>query len=264
MRNKYTKEQVDHLSLPTKRLATILFAGLLILRLLDQALIAWIFGEQVPPAVYSWFATLIYLGLGSVLLLRRYDLHELNVDHLFMFFYLAGAVLLIVFYLPADARIVVTIPCLLILWAWINGDMSPSPKWSAEGRMWWLPLLSLLGIVPVYIYYIISTGRVPFAPGGLAGAFFRADLSMVVFEEFLFRGYLWDLLKSRRLSDWNVIFIQAGPFWAAHLGLHRSLYDVLFALPIGGILLGYMVLRTRSIGQSTISHFIFNILAALL
>jgi membrane protease YdiL (CAAX protease family) len=264
MTSKHAKAQMDQRSLIARRLATILFVGLLIFRLLDQALISWVFGGQVSPVVSSWFAALIYLGLGSLLLLRRYDLHELNVDHLFMFFYLAGAVLLVVFYLPTDARIVVTIPCLLILWAWVNGDMSPGPKWSAGSRTWWLPLLSLLAIVPVYIYFIISMGRIPFAPGGLVGAFFRADLSMVVFEEFLFRGYLWDLLKSHRLSDRKIIFIQAGLFWAAHLGLYRSLYDILFALPVGGILLGYVVLRTRSIGQSTIGHLIFNILAAFI
>ena len=93
----------------------------------------------------------------------------------------------------------------------------------------------------------------------------QAQLAAVVFEEVIFRGVLWTVLRNLGLKEIVVYFISAFLFWMAHFRylLQGSTYSFWFAIPLLAFLFGYMTWRTKSLTPGTIGHFLFNFLVAL-
>jgi len=74
-------------------------------------------------------------------------------------------------------------------------------------------------------------------------------------EEPLFRGFLWGYLRKLGWSENKILLSQAGLFAFAHVELLLAGWPISFALTfVGGVLLGWLVMRSRSISVSILSH----------
>jgi membrane protease YdiL (CAAX protease family) len=78
-------------------------------------------------------------------------------------------------------------------------------------------------------------------------------------EEPVFRGFLWGLLRKFGWRDgWTWLF-QAGLFGLAHLYYLESMpFMFWIGVPIGGLVLGWLAWRSRSIAASMVAHGVMN------
>lgn len=74
-------------------------------------------------------------------------------------------------------------------------------------------------------------------------------------EEPLFRGFLWGYFRKLGWSENKTLLSQAGLFGIAHLDLLLIGWPISFALTfVGGLMLGWLVMRSGSIGVTILSH----------
>jgi membrane protease YdiL (CAAX protease family) len=77
-------------------------------------------------------------------------------------------------------------------------------------------------------------------------------------EEPFFRGFLWGLLRKVGLKEIWIWLIQAGLFWLGHLYyLGKRPWSFWLVIP-GGLVLGWLAWRSRSIANSMIAHGLEN------
>lgn len=89
--------------------------------------------------------------------------------------------------------------------------------------------------------------------------FSRQLLNAAVFEEPFFRGCLWGVLKKYKCNETVIWLIQAGLFWLGHLYCFgEAPYSFWIIVPLGGLVLGLLAWRSRSITTSMIAHGIIN------
>lgn len=82
-----------------------------------------------------------------------------------------------------------------------------------------------------------------------------------VIEEPLFRGFLWGLLKQAKVREVWIWLLQTALFMVAHLYyLFSREYAVYFwiMVPVGGLVLGWLAWRSRSIATSVMAHGVGN------
>jgi membrane protease YdiL (CAAX protease family) len=79
-------------------------------------------------------------------------------------------------------------------------------------------------------------------------------------EEPFFRGFLWGSLRKLGLKDVWIWLIQAGLFWLGHTYalVNGAPWSFFFIVPVGGLVLGLLVWRSRSIAVSMAAHGLAN------
>jgi membrane protease YdiL (CAAX protease family) len=78
-------------------------------------------------------------------------------------------------------------------------------------------------------------------------------------EEPVFRGFLWGFLRKSGWREVWIWFFQAGLFALAHLYYLRTApLNFWFVVPIGGLVLGWLAWRSRSIATSMVAHGVMN------
>ncbi len=84
-----------------------------------------------------------------------------------------------------------------------------------------------------------------------------------VSEEPLFRGFLWGYLRKAKWRDGWIWLFQAGLFWLGHIYYFGKLpISFWLVAPAGGLILGWLAWRSRSITTSLAAHAAVNGLAA--
>jgi membrane protease YdiL (CAAX protease family) len=125
----------------------------------------------------------------------------------------------------------------------------------------------MLIFLPFLIYAFFSpTFRINVRSlGAVQTALINVNIFTVIFEEFLFRGLLWDYLSARSLQSGKVIAIQALLFWLAHI---PSVFDEWFffwiTLPFVSVMLGVLIYRSKSLTVTITTHFLYNFIVGLL
>lgn len=96
--------------------------------------------------------------------------------------------------------------------------------------------------------------------------FFITQLTnAAVFEEPFFRGCLWGVLRKFKCNEVVIYFIQVVLFWLGHLYYYQELpYSFWIIVPLGGLVLGFLAWRSRSISTSMVAHGIMNSLHHLI
>ena len=107
----------------------------------------------------------------------------------------------------------------------------------------------------------IQTVR-PLTAIGLAAAFFAFLGDSAVQEEPVFRGFLWGYLESFGLKQPVIWFVQAALFWIAHLRYLDRPFTFWLALPMAGLLLGWLSWKSKSIAASVLAHAAYNSMAS--
>ena len=99
------------------------------------------------------------------------------------------------------------------------------------------------------------------------GAFFLTFLfemgHSAILEEPAFRGFLWGYLEQRGWHPASIWQFQAALFWLAHLRYIDTPFTFWIAVPAGGLLLGWLSWKSKSISASLLAHAAYNSLGAL-
>lgn len=240
---------------------------LLLVRLADQYLPAWIFGTNTPDWYHHWYAGISYILTAVMVWLNRQRLAALNVDRLFVVILIFGGVLY-AFSLRYGAGVFVGITTGLIFWAHqTNQLVIKNPVPYPKGTGFLILLIIPLALLPILLFRL--TPKTPLDFDIFNTTFLGiliTQLAGIVFEEVLFRGVLWAYVLSLGLSEQAAFYIQAILFWISHrsLLLLSNPYSFWVTLPVAAILLGLMTWRAKSLTPSTISHFLFNFVSQLL
>jgi membrane protease YdiL (CAAX protease family) len=120
-------------------------------------------------------------------------------------------------------------------------------------------VLSLIILLILDFIYFFVIQKVTLFMGNMSvvDVAFFVNPPFLLAEEFVFRGLLWEFLRDIKFSENKIIYIQAFLFWLCHLYFAPIVLWILF--PLTSILLGYLVLRTKSITFSLFLHFLHNI-----
>lgn len=250
-----------------EKISNTILIFLLLVRLADQYLPAWIFRADIPDWFRHWYAGIAYILTATIVWLNRHRLAALNVDRPFMAALILSGVLH-AFYLKHGIGIFVGITAGLIFLAYqtnqlVFNKLIPYPK----GTRLFILFTILLALAPVLIFQLklktsldLDTFLTTFS------GILITNLAVIVFEEVLFRGALWVYLRSLGLNEQAAFYTQAILFWISHHGFLLLPNPYLFwvSVPILAILLGLMTWRSKSLTPSTISHFLFNFIGQLL
>jgi membrane protease YdiL (CAAX protease family) len=80
-----------------------------------------------------------------------------------------------------------------------------------------------------------------------------------VSEEPVFRGFLWGYLQKMGWRDVWIWLFQAGLFWLGHLFyINSAPISFWLLIPLGGLVLGWLAWRSRSIATSMAAHGVMN------
>lgn len=104
----------------------------------------------------------------------------------------------------------------------------------------------------------LGPGGEPATPGWLVSSLCFQLGYAAVSEEPLFRGFLWGYLRRWGLSPAWTAVVQAGLFWVGHLYYMDTGLNFWLCIPLASLLLGFVVVRTRSIAYSMALHTLLN------
>lgn len=255
----------------TARLVSVaLLLFLLLVRLADDYLPLWLFGPSVPAWFSWWYASILYACMALLVWLNRRMLQNLNVDRSFVVLVVVAGIWLFFSYDPAAgallAGVLIGAVALFIAWALLSNRLEFGPSSAHQARAGILVGTCVAPALLVLSRGVIANSLVAPVDIRAAGvAIVNANLFGIVFEELLFRGALWGVLRDLGLGDGVIIIVQGVMFWIAH---HRyfALQDWTIAwvlIPFLGIMLGVLAWRSKSIAWTTACHFLFNFAVGL-
>lgn len=250
-----------------EKISNVILILLVLVRLTDNYLGVWIFGENPPVWFQHWYAGMAFILTATIVWLNRHRLAALNIDRPFIVALIFGGVLY-AFYLRYGVGILVGIAIGLIFLAYQTNQLVLSnPVHYSKGTGLLMFLTILLPLVPVlFIGPTLKSTLDTNAFTTTLQQILITDLAAIAFEEVLFRGALWAYILSLGLSARTAFYSTAVFYWISH---HRFLalstpYSFWVSLPVQAILLGLMTWRSKSLTPSTISHFLFNFISQLL
>ena len=104
--------------------------------------------------------------------------------------------------------------------------------------------LKVGGEASIFSYFLVA----------LSVNFFQAS----IFEEPLFRGFLWGYLFKLVKDEKKVLLLQMLLFWVAHIKYIGAPATFWISVPLSGLLLGLLVWRSRSLTTSMFAHAAMN------
>jgi Type II CAAX prenyl endopeptidase Rce1-like len=217
-------------------------------------------------ALPSWYSYGYYFSaymLASVMIwINRNDLRPLNIDKPFLLIFIFSGIILSLYYLPTILGICTGLTTFFnfTLYREEYFKFSIVPKNYVQVSA--IIVIALLPFLVIYSWRLFSMG---FRESeSIWSILFSADLVGVTIEEVTFRSLLWMFLVKSNQSVVRIILLQAILFWIAHLEYISLPITFWFWTPWVSIWLGIIVWRSKSIAPSTLTHFIFNLLIALI
>ncbi len=253
------KVVIDRWLLSYKKNLTLLILCILLLLRFFSAYLSNVWGEYRD--YYYILATFPLLVI--VIWLNKDDPQSLHIDKPFILIVLLLGVLLTSTFLPSFLGVISGTGTVLIFILVIKQEIRFDKKKTKS-----VFVATIIGLIPVLILRMIVPGsfylnQILTSNNYDLGWIFTSRLWGVVYEEMLFRGLLWMALTDLKFEDKTILLVQACLFWVAHID---SLTRLSFwtTIPLSGLWFGYLVLRSKSLTPSTISHFVYNFTAALI
>ncbi|HLN64961.1 MAG TPA: CPBP family intramembrane glutamic endopeptidase [Symbiobacteriaceae bacterium] len=249
----------------------LLLAGLILLRFPVLAGLGTALGS-VPPWLDALFSTGTYLLNALLIFWERDRLEQFHIDGWTLGIYGLAPLLafladrnVAVYWVPLAFAAVLAVAFLL------TRTRLPAARGAA---LKWLGAALLVGIALAVCNGLLirwQTGRpfqfvfVPERLAMLVPAFLVQVTRAASFEEPLFRGFLWGYLRQAGWRDGWIWLLQAGLFMVGHI-YYLGRYNISFFLivPVGGLVIGWVAWRSRSIGASGIVHALGNSLGPLI
>jgi membrane protease YdiL (CAAX protease family) len=237
------------------RKVTFVFLVLLLTgRILETIYLAWKKTDilDVPLGWAMAYVIGAYFLISITLYLNRKDLRSLNIDRNFiMVFILFGALYTLL--LPSFILALIlgssTLFNLLLLSKRKFQFEDYSPNY---GKVLSLMLLFMMPDILI----MILTGKYPNLQSGTTdlNAALTSNPLLSVIEEVVYRGMLWSFLRAKNMNEGNIIYVQAVLFWFSHFNEYYNPVAFWVVIPLGSILLGLIVARSKSITFSSAVH----------
>lgn len=227
------------------------------IRLLDTIFAYWFSNEfaDVFDVFTYWYGTILYILMVSIVWINKNNLQNLNIDKSFVGILIIAGLVLSFFYVPPSWGIFVGLASLFLCSALRNKQFNfgkaISQNWGKNA------IFIASGFLPILVNYFLQT-KIVINSQSIFQALDVANLHGVVFEELLFRGMFWAYLLNLGISERKIIFVQALFFWIVHFQYFNRFWTFWFAIPVVSLVFGILVKRTKSLTQSTVSHFLYN------
>jgi len=215
-----------------------------------------------------------YLLTALLIILKRDSLSDYNMDIFALVIFMIAPVAELIFqyakvkytssgYMRADLwfRIAISLCLLIVLLIYRPKMRKRSTK---EILLWGLIAVVVgvgSGILTGKMAMLQGVQRVPDHASALVvtTSFFTQLGNAAVIEEPLFRGFLWGWLSKLNWKGHWIWLTQAGLFWLGHIYyLGAYPYSFWITVPLGGLVLGALAWRSKSIGTSMIGHGLIN------
>jgi membrane protease YdiL (CAAX protease family) len=197
--------------------------------------------------------------LGAVvLILNKEQLQDLNVDKPFIFIFLSAGIFM--FSVSGQAAFLILLAILYILVSLIKNKF----KFAPVDRNFWKIAILIFGIFLLLIIctqnkiYVMSTDF-----WESVFIYLQTKFALAIFEEFLYRGMFWMFLASLNVNPRKIVLIQAILFWLSHTQYLFEPFVFWVTAPIVSLLLGFIVLRSKSITLSSMAHILYNAFVAI-
>jgi len=205
-------------------------------------------------ALYGLIIFGSFAVIAVVIALNRDDLQRLNIDVFYVIVLLIAGIL--GFYeLPYNCFSAVAVTYLI--YAWLSKKIRFGiPDHSAVRISLWI-----VGIFAVA--FLVLSNFLNFPKIQQNAAYFVSVLIPgSICEEAIYRGLLYMFLNDMKFGESKILYTQAFFFWISHVNYLFSdpAWFWIFT-PAMGLTLGYVVLRTKSIGVSAMAHVLMNILS---
>lgn len=202
--------------------------------------------------------------LVIVIWLNRDNLQSLHIDRPFILIFILLGILLSIYFGLSILSLISIAGALFIFILFITNSLKFE---NPQQRQHWI-LVTLVGIFPVLLFRLLYPGLSFFMQTTEfntydAGWLLTYRLWGVVYEEMIFRGMLWMFLAGLNMKDKNIFLVQALLFWVAH---YDSLPRLSFwtIIPLISFWFGRLILHSKSLTPSTITHFFYNFTADLI
>lgn len=242
-------------------ISNFLLLFLLIVRITDQYLPSIIFKQDAPIWFNDYYSFSLYVLIFLLIWINRDNLKSYNINVTSLNILVFGGIILTI----QLSEVLLKVALLLIVsfFCWAKSQNLLRTHETTYYPTWVLIIFIffiVLAWLPVLLYSVPTQSTAGSRAINLSTAFFQAYLPGVVFEEFLFRGFLWGYLSKIKVDERIILLIQAVLFWISHhrfLLLHNT-YLFWLPLPIMALLLGWVVMKSKSLASSTIAHYLFN------
>lgn len=197
----------------------------------------------------------IYVLILLTIWINRNNLNEYNVDRSFFFILLGYCILLAWRYFPILLGIFMCVAVGFFIFEYRKNTYVFSESTLISPTIFGL----IIFVIIMPIVFSNYSGEKHITYEEIINSLVNANLFGVIFEEFLFRGLLWAVLRNRGLTESRIVLFQAILFWLAH---YQLLLDGTLSfwtsVPFVSVILGILVLRSKSLAISTIPHFLYN------
>lgn len=262
------EKQTDDLIF-NERISYVFLLFLLLIRFFDYYLPLWLFDAIAPEWFSHWYAGIIYILTAAIVWLNRHRASQLNIDRLYIVALILGGIFYTLNLVPYIG-VWVGVAAGIVTWAYQKNHFSfqSTASYVRPTKISILFLfLAMLSLVPA-VYFALDP-KMSIDTSLILDLFLsvlQIQLGAIVFEELIFRGISWAYLRGLGFGEKRIFYFQAFLFWTAH---HKALlsdnpYYFWAAIPISALLLGLIAWRSKSIGLSTIGHFLYNFIGQII
>ena len=259
--------------IPHHTITWLLIAGLFLLRIVLVGLLPTLV-RNLPGWVNSVYELCSYFLTAVLIWWERENLAEFFVDKLALLILILGKPYELVMYwsetrfsyFPRSDFYWLYLPIAVSLLLFTLFAGSALSKLQVKNWLWLLVGIIVGGLVGIVVGYLL---RVQFVTETIPP---RHLPTIVIFslpaeqlihaaisEEPFFRGFLWGGLHRSGWKDRWILLFQTVLFMIGHLYYFRSLpISFWIIVPLGGVLLGILAWRSRSIATSMVGHAFFN------
>ncbi len=118
----------------------------------------------------------------------------------------------------------------------------------------------VVGSILAVCIIILGTTADPAARQGLPSLFLETFPGSVL-EEVIYRGLLWMVLRNWGLSEPRTWLLTSALFWVSHINyVLDPPFNFWMFIPAVSLLLGYIILRSKSLTASALTHVLANVL----
>jgi len=214
---------------------------------------------RIAASFYLIYAVCALVPLTIIIILNRDNLQSLNVDKVFIFFFLfSGSAIFYAYFFPFGWLTGIT--TIFVFVYFVKGHLKfedPSPL-VLKISIWAGGAFIIGGM---FIFNSLTALKVQ----NVLELLFVRTIPGAVYEEMIYRGILWRFLKESGLSETKVFLFSSILFWISHVSyLLVDPFAFWFTVPITSIVLGLMVWRSKSITPGIVTHILINILLGLI
>jgi membrane protease YdiL (CAAX protease family) len=238
---------------------TLAIGAITVALLAAQRLLVVSSGE---PGFEPILDVVVYILVSAALLVNRHDPGALNIDPAFAAAWIAAGLLYGLLFGGATGIVLGLVASLNLIAVAAHSFDFPAPP-NISWQLWLLVGLFLLQDAAVFLL----ARRYGAAQNSLAiaSAVFVANPIGVLFEEAVFRGVLWSILRRASITPYAAVAMQAAAFWIMHVDYLRSKPLTFWVfLPISALLLGLIAWKGKSIMATSSLHYVHNLIVALL